>query len=117
MGATTHIAGADKVYVSAAAEKTAVISAVVGKCYWATCYNNGASDIFLQLFDQTAALAGTEVPKCAPVRVPSGVTGWLDAAVGRPFENGLIIAASSTALTYTALASNDAFFDVGYRNR
>ena len=66
--------------------------------------SKAAADVYIQFHDTATALTGSEVPK---VSIPLAAGGYYETDTRFDFIAGLVIAASSTQATYTAIGSND----------
>lgn len=99
---------------SLALEQFHVVKSGAGTLYGFQCYSNRATSQFIQLFNQQGgAPASGAIPVC--VFTVAGVANlpvyW--GVIGRFFDQGIVIANSTTAATQTA-GSADCFFDVQY---
>lgn len=72
-----------------------------------TAFNAGSVVLHLQIFDQTAALAGGETPFWISPPIPVGETIAWAWAEGLPFATGILIAPSTTRATYTLPAGGE----------
>lgn len=66
--------------------------------------SKSAADIYIQLHETATALVGGETPS---VSVPVAAGGYYETDTRFDFITGLVIAASSTKATYTALGADD----------
>lgn len=78
-----------------------------GRLHHLNAYNNTAAVVFLMAFDATTVPADGAVPSLLIGAVPANAHLLpIDfSAYGRTFQNGIVLAASSTAATKTAVAS------------
>ncbi len=76
-------------------------------------FNDSAGSIYVQLFNQDAALVGGEEPVMTFL-VPAGSSfSWNPSNGGRIFDIGIVFGVSSTRDTYTAMATNIFIFAEG----
>ena len=98
---------------SLALEQFHVIKSGPGTLYGVSVYSNKAAAQFIQLFDTTTAPGSGAIPVCTFTVAATSNLGLYWGSVGRWFNQGIVIANSSTAATQTA-ASADCFFDAQY---
>lgn len=98
---------------SALVEKES-IKGSAGRLFYLKVHSTSASAAYIQLFDET----GT-TPSTTPLHrtlVPAGAEVTIDLRLfGRKFSTGILVAMSSTMLTYTAHGSNEFAFVAGYK--
>lgn len=86
-----------------------------GTFYGATAYNSSASAGFLLFIDQSAALAGAEVPALPAIPIAAASFVAIDfGTYGFGVTRGLKAAFSSTAATYTAVATTEVAIEVRF---
>lgn len=106
-----------KLYSSAAAEDSAVVSAVPARVDEVIATNKSATDVFLHIFDSATVPANTTAPYIC-IGVPAGRTvSWdpekgSDTDKGEPFNSGVAVCLSSTAATKTVTTGSDGVFTV-----
>ena len=102
---------------SAAFETNRVVKKTQGKLYGASIYNQNAAARFVLLFDATALPAnGTAALATYPIAAAAagaGALGLYFGSVGRAFEQGIVIALSTSAGTLT-VAGADMWCDAQY---
>lgn len=78
---------------------------------WMTNFS-AATDYYLLVLDKSGPAANGDIPKLAML-VPLGQSGFLEwpNEEGRPFEEGIVFAASTTGDYVTLPATNDVWFD------
>jgi len=109
------MAGPDTKSTSTAAESTRIAYAGTAYLGDAIFANGSGADVYLLVFDRATALAGGEVPLGGQI-VPNGTTAGL--SFNRlPMNTGIVVAASSTLLTYTAVGAGAGLFIVSYTAR
>jgi hypothetical protein len=112
-----HVSAGNRVYRSPSGEETVQVSGVPARFYSAVLYNGTGDDVYLQLHDTTTNPDPGDVP-WPPVKIPSGSTGTLDFGVGGVvMANGIFLAASSTAMTFTDSSGTDCLFCCSYDER
>lgn len=101
------------------ASVAAIIKASPGIVCSFTAIDQNAADRYFQLFDQTAALAGGEIP-ILQWKIPGGggeiIVGtdfFTDDCIG--FDHGIVLGISTTRVSYTAATAGDHDFAVVYR--
>jgi hypothetical protein len=113
---TVRMKGADEHKKSVVATNGMVITTNSAKAFTITAQNSSAGDLWLLVFDRsTNALPpnGT-APTLSPLKVPAGSVGFWDwNAVGWQFQNGLIVANSTTDRALTNSSANF-WFSVSY---
>lgn len=93
-------------------EASHVVKSGPGKLYGFQGYNSGAAQ-FILVLDATSLPANGAVP-CFPIAVAAtSVFSAFFGDTGRAFEQGIILANSSTAPTLT-IGAADCFFDAQY---
>lgn len=90
-----------------------VIKSGPGTLYGVSVYSNKASAQFIQIFDTTTAPGSGAVPVATFTVGATSNLGLYWGSVGRWFNQGIVIANSSTAATQTA-GSADCYFDSQY---
>lgn len=98
---------------SDALEASHVIKTVGGKLFGVSVYNNNAAARFVQLHDARALPANGAVPAVVATVATIANLGLYWGSVGRAFEQGIVIALSTTAATLT-IAGADGFFDAQF---
>lgn len=98
-------------YTSQSFEEAHTVVTGKGVLYGITIVNKNASQIYMWVFDNTAS-SGTRLT--VPFPVPSGGIVSGSDLFGKPFSNGLRVAASSTLGTFTALGANDISMEVDW---
>lgn len=104
-------------YDSAAYEEhvAPTIEGAGGMLHTVVVTNKNASTVYVWIYQGTSS-SGTVI--CPPFAVASGATVALDCRYGKPFTKaGLYVALSSTQSTFTALGSNDGWFQIGWGAR
>lgn len=102
-----RVQGADATTNSAGYAGSLLVTALPARLYSTTFFNNSGADAYVQVFD-AAAVPSPGAWATAPrlqMRVPDQSQGSFDFGDGRIFGTGIAIAISSTATTYTAVAS------------
>lgn len=111
--------GGDKQYSSSALENqntpiTPVHRKII-RVYYIDVHNQSAGTLYLLMFDRTTALTGGETSFVgAPVQIPADATGGKVFLPGRPFQNGLVAALSTSKTQYTAPGAASGRFDINY---
>lgn len=85
---------------------------------YAALFNDGGAALYLWVLDRTTLIGGDGQarPVCTPVQVPAGSTGWIDRSmVPRRMSMGIVIVASTTSVTPTLSATNDAWIECTFR--
>jgi len=98
---------------SVALATSLVIKPAAGKLYGVSVYNNNAAARFVQLHDATALPPNGAVPVMVATVATVANLGLYWGSVGRSFEQGIVIALSTTAATLT-IAAADGFFDAQF---
>lgn len=96
---------------------SAVVKDSPGRVYSVSVINTTGSDRYIQLHNLTAALSGNEVAQYKQsVPANGGVIIGQDmfGLSGMEFDNGIVVANSSTAATYTAGSAGDLLVDIMY---
>jgi hypothetical protein len=84
------------------------------RVYGFSVFSSNASTQYVLMFDASTLPADTAVPLMAFPITASGNVGLYFGPMGRIFQRGLILVASSTSTTKTLNATADCFFDVEY---
>lgn len=92
-----------------------LVKAGAGTIFGFTAYNSGAALIYIQLFDiARVPPTSTDIPVAIYPVAALNTLGSSFGTVGRSFRAGLVLASSSTQLSYTALSSAVVYFDAQY---
>jgi len=84
------------------------------RVYGFSVFNSNVASQYILMFDASNLPADTAVPLMAfPIATASNI-GLYFGPMGRIFQRGLILCASSTSTTKTINATADCFFDVEY---
>lgn len=84
------------------------------RVYGFSVFNSNAGSQYILMFDASSLPADTAVPLMAfPVATVANI-GLYFGPMGRIFQRGLVLCASSTSTTKTLNATSDCFFDVEY---
>lgn len=114
MGGTVRIQGADRATNTGALAKSLVVSAVPGRLFSVSVWNNSVSDVYIQLHDAASLPADTAVPKLV-FKCPADSEKARDYVDGRIFTTGIVVAVSSSAATLTLTLTDDCIIDATYR--
>lgn len=106
-------AGAPLSATSLALGQFLVVKSGPATLYGVSVYSNKATAQFIQLFDAQVAPASGAIPVAVYTVGGTSNLGLYWGSVGRWFNQGIVIANSSTAATQTA-GSADCFFDAQY---
>jgi hypothetical protein len=70
--------------------------------YTVSAANASSGDLYLMVFDATSTPSAGTVPALPGLKIPSGsVGGWDFNVAGCPFANGVVVATSTTPVTFT----------------
>jgi len=114
MGGTVRIQGADATANSGALAKSLVVSAVPGRLFSVSVWNNAVADRYIQLHDAASLPADSAVPKLV-FKCPADSEKARDYVDGRIFATGIVVAVSTTAATLTITTTNDCIIDATHR--
>jgi hypothetical protein len=84
------------------------------RVYGFSVFSSNAGSQYIVMFDASSLPADTAVPLMAFPISSSSNLGLYFGPMGRIFQRGLILCASSTSTTKTLNATADCFFDVEY---
>ncbi len=107
--------------LSTAAVLAAVIKATPGQVYSLECFNNGAEEVFIRLYNQTGVPGvGDAAAILWRGMIPGSTTGsgfTASIPVGRAFSAGIGIRVSGAVADNdaTVLAANQVIVNVGYK--
>jgi len=114
MGGTVRIQGADSAANSGALAKSLVVSAVPGRLFSVSVWNNSVSDVYIQLHDAASLPSNGAVPKLV-FKCSADSEKARDYVDGRIFATGIVVAVSTTSATLTITTTNDCIIDATYR--
>jgi len=101
-------------YDSSALQEKQSIKGSAGRLFFLRVHSTSASAAYIQLFDETGTTPST-TPLLRTL-VPAGAEVTIDLRLfGRKFSTGILLAMSSTMLTYTAHGASEFAFVAGYR--
>src|SRR5216684_6100699 len=114
--------GCQKIASGSAGVKSLIVNAARSVYFGADGFNGSGSTIYIMIFDLTAVPANGTVSPIHIIQVPT-VTTWAHgpSVYGEQFTNGIVIAASTTALsggnwTLTLDGTADQFIECDYAN-
>lgn len=84
------------------------------RVYGITVFSSNVGGQYVLMFDRSSLPADNAVPLMAFPISPNANVGLYYGPMGRVFQQGLVLCASSTATTKTLNATADCFFDVEY---
>lgn len=115
--ATTPSTGTSYAHYQHNSFASAVVKDAPGRVYSLSIINTTGTDRYIQLHNLTATLSGSEVaqykqlvPALGAVVIGQDMLGMS----GMEFDNGIVVANSSTAATYTAGSAGDLLVDIMY---
>lgn len=102
-------------YSSPSLESSKVVTDQRADLYTIAVFNNHTSStLYVHVFDASAVPSAGAVPILAPIAVGPGQSGSIDFSHGLNCNNGIAVALSTTAVTYTAVAGNHGLLTIAY---